>query len=361
MRYVNWFRAYSVRTLRSPAFLVIAALFIALSVFALAHPPSVKSGVPVAYCVDGSSLFTDRLAESLSAYSGTLKFYRAESEESLAADVQSGRAECGYVIPSDIEELIKQGHASDKIKLYRSPSSVADRLSQEVFYGCAAQLLDRDLVLDYVGSSDAFSDGRQGALDDIGKRYDSYLSYNLTFGFDISTVDGPQSAQAAGVSSPRTYALKYVNAAAALLIYLAGAVSAAVLAGDRERGMFDRIGGGRRIFSSLFAVSAPVLLLFLAALPILSAGTLLVSGGTLFWGFLLRFAGFSAGVCVFSWLLCLVFRRSSAILCLIPVLLAGAASLSPILLDAVRLMPSLRPASHLFLPCWYLSWISSVL
>lgn len=58
-------------------------------------------------------------------------FYLCDSEEQLKAHVASEKAECGYVVPEDLGERLRNKRIKNTITLYTSPSTVTGSLSTE--------------------------------------------------------------------------------------------------------------------------------------------------------------------------------------------------------------------------------------
>ena len=65
---------------------------------------------------------------------GMFSFYLCENEEQVREDVASRRAECGYVISSDLREKLNSRSFKRSISVYTAPSTVTASLSAETVF-----------------------------------------------------------------------------------------------------------------------------------------------------------------------------------------------------------------------------------
>ena len=63
---------------------------------------------------------------------------------------------------------------------------------------------------------------------------------------------------------------------------------------------------------------------------------------------------YTAAAGVYAWILKLLVRRSSVLLCLIPFFLMGSLIFTPVFVDIGRFVPSIRWIGRLFLPYYFL-------
>lgn len=62
------------------------------------------------------------------------QFYACDSEDALRDDVAAGRAECGYVLPVDLQEKMISGDFAGEVLVYESASSNLTKTINEVFF-----------------------------------------------------------------------------------------------------------------------------------------------------------------------------------------------------------------------------------
>lgn len=150
---ILWFFLCCKRYLkRIPFLLLLAAL--PLTALAASRMENRKDGtVRIAVCCldpEPASL-GNRLKENLLARdTGLFSFYPCENEQQVRDHVAARKAECGYLIPENLEQKINSGRFKRSITVFSAPSTVTASLSTEVVFSELAAIRNKDILEDYV-------------------------------------------------------------------------------------------------------------------------------------------------------------------------------------------------------------------
>lgn len=267
-------------------------------------------------------------------------FYACGNEEAVREEVASRRAECGYVIEPDLRGKI-QREEKRSVRVYCAPSTMLDRLTDEIVFADLARLYDREIFVQYMEKQGLAHGGA-----DVGAFYDKWLDNNATFHFEYHYLD--QNPDVRQTQEQKTTTLFPIRGIVAIMLFLTGIYSAAVLGLDEEKGLFLSLVSGERYVCRLAAVMAPVALASFSCLIALWFGGCIIGWGKeILWMSL-----YALAVSVYGLLLKSVLRSPRVIGCTIPFLLVASLTFCPVFLDIGSYLPIFRPLRWL-LPPWY--------
>lgn len=355
---VFWFFLSCRRYLKRLSFL---AILLALPAAAFLLDLAGKSGdnrIRIAVCTEPAesmqTALSFRLLEALTDAEGMFSFYACEDAKQVKEDVASRRAECGYVIAADLGERMEKKDYKRAIRVFSAPKTVTAELSQEVVFAELISLYDPELFSQYVESGSAYafsgepgSEERKALAKEAAGLYDRWAENGSTFRFSYETVDAEVVTPDAGSG------VFPVRGLAAVFVYVTGIYAAAVGASDQKRGLFVPVPWQNRAACRIASMAASVVLAALSGLFSLAAGGELENPAEE----VFSMAFYAAAVLLFSWLLCLIFRRPGLIGSLLPFFLMGSLLFCPVFADAARFLPEAGWIGRLFLPWYYLHGI----
>ena len=266
-------------------------------------------------------------------------FYLCDSEEQLKAHVASEKAECGYVVPEDLGERLRNKKIKNTITLYTSPSTVTGSLSTESIFAALARLYDRQILVDHM------QDEATGDL------YDTWYANGNIFHFEYVYGDIQIDADHVRTKSANNiFPVKGINA---VIIFIMSRYSAGILKEDEKKGLFSTLHSGEKQSCQIVMFLAlPVLSFISGILALFFAGILKSGISGIFQIAELILYTTAAGV--YAWILKLLVRSSSILLCLIPFFLMGSLIFTPVFVDIGRFVPSIGWIGRLFLPYYFL-------
>lgn len=147
MKLINRLQVLTKRILSSKLYIAMMAAIIFLSILYASLPtrtksPDIRVGI---YAVD--EYFADQLINSLYASGTIYTFYKADNQEILREDVEAGRAECGFYIPNGFfTDYVYGAVDTEPMILYNtSATTLGNAISESVFSHifklCAADIL----------------------------------------------------------------------------------------------------------------------------------------------------------------------------------------------------------------------------
>lgn len=291
---------------------------------------------------------SEQAARLLISREGPLKFYRCDSREQLLRDVESRRAECGFVFREGFGEGIEDGDLKKTVELVQSPSTVAGELAAESVSGAVMSLVGPD-GLKKLASQDFF---RQSGTDAEGARvrmmelYDRFLTDGSTFSFLYETADGTET-------DPRRWERQVFPARGlgAVYIWAAALFAAAAVYGDEKKGVYGSMPGSWKYAAVYLSTLTPALPAAGSCLLATALSGAWTSAGRELSAVIL----YSMAAALTAVLLWLIARREKLLCAVIPALLFGSLVLCPTVIDLGQWIPAVAFLQRLFPPYYYLA------
>lgn len=294
----------------------------------------------------------DSLIEKLTNRDGNIYFYKCADEDSLYQDVSTGRAECGYLIPSTLYRSLDANQKNNLIQVVVSPSSTLTNVINEVVYSelfeeYALHLLENFIrnesplpTLGSFKSADSY-------IDKAAQVYRSHLTDGSTFHFIY------QSAYQKAVT------VKYILIAPirgfiSLFIFLSAFCGCIHFYNDKENHVYDNRTKRSIYHLQILSITIPTLLMSLVGLFCLFFAGIM----NRIWMEISIILIYNLLVILFVFLLSCIIHKKYAFISTIPVFLLGSILFTPIFIDISAFIPSMKPIQYLFLPFYYLTYWS---
>lgn len=326
------------RQLKKKAFvLLLCILPIALAALGWAGKDE-NSGVKIALWAEGQ--WSEELAESLKSMDSAFTFYTCSTKEQVQKDVESRKAECGYIFEKDLKEKLDKKDYKRSIHVYTSPATVLEGLTEEVVFSAVIEKYGPELLKNYIDSAGVFSEEGTGQIQEL---YEKYKNNGSTFSFQYRTETGKQVEEKVKAVFP-------VRGMGAVFLFVIGLFSGAMLCEDEKKGLYLPISYKKKWIYSLISMVSTT---GLAGLSVLIS--FIFAGQWTGWQEFIFMAGYIGGVALFAALMKAVLRTKEAVSGAIPFFLIGSLALCPVFINTGALVPALKPFQYLFLPYYYLS------
>lgn len=349
---ILWFFLSCKRQLKKPFFLLLL-LILPAGVLMFHRAEEESSGkISIAIFTDGDE-WNEKVAETLTEGDYSFEFYRCDTLQELQDDVAGEKAECGYYFPSGFRELLREGGYRRSVKLYVSPSTVADKLSSEVVFAGLFKVFGRELLEEYAGTGQPFEEARAGGKagmepekvwSELEPLYDQYLENGSTFAFEYRTMGEGV------IRKDSVTAVFPVRGICAVFIFVMGLAAAVTAGEDEARGLYSGITAGRKRGYMLVQLAAPVLLSCISVLLCLYISGSLRGVGRECAALLV----YGLMTLLFSYLLFRIVRNSLVLSGLIPFFILGSLIVCPVFADLSAFVPVLGILRRFFLPYYYL-------
>ena len=235
-QYMLWIRLLARRLWRQPVYVALFILMPLLGYAAGFMEHEAQSGTAVAVCIeDGAwkeaimAMLSEQEADSI------LRFVYLDERGAVERYVAAGKADCGFVIASDLEEKVLDGAWQKSITVFETDSGSAAGIARERLAGVIFRLYAEECYERYMGQ---FPDTAAAFARDAYERRlvdDSTVRFQYFYGDSISQsdydmlvkydndIDGPVNNDADGtVNKQGSTAVFPVKGVFAVLIFLGG-------------------------------------------------------------------------------------------------------------------------------------------
>ena len=303
----------------------------------------------------------EEIAESLSQADtgGMFEFVLYQDEEGLKQAVASGKVECAYLFPENLEQKLREGESRRSITVYTAPSTVLEPLAGEVVFSALAARYNGIILQDYIEARAGEMDsGKKESVPDKEEVlfwYHTYLENGSTFRFEYQVLEGeeiPVPARNIGGEND-TLARKQIFPVRGLIgvfVFLSAFFSAYNLKEDEKKGLFFPLPFYERLLCKGAALAAPVFLAVCAGLISLFVagdfqGIWLETGALAACGFFSVLYGAAAGLAV---------PKAEVLAMMIPALALGLLLVCPVFIDAGKWFDFIGSLQRILPPAWYL-------
>lgn len=281
---------------------LLAALIIMTIVYQLLPAKSQSTEILVAVYMEEQDSYTASLKDELEQSSSLYQFYYTDSPSELINDVQSGKAECGFVVPENFFDAYISGSGLVKVALYETPAGTLSAAISETFFHYIFKTASPQILVDTINDS---------ALDtELRQKMQDYMNSETIFRMS-STTNGAYDYK------ENTYRMALpIREFTCLLVIFSCLFGLMMFLQDSERGIYTAL-SANRIRSIRYTT------LFASILPVYVIGIIcnLIAYGTTT---LLFISLISIGAFVFSSILSLFIKKSQTLAKILPILLLFA-------------------------------------
>lgn len=322
-----------------------------------------RSGAVVAICVEESTWREDIISLLTEPKDSVLSFVVCDDRSEVERRVAGEEADCGFVLPAEIEEKITEGQWRKSILAYETPASSITGMAKERIAGAIFRLYSEDCYAEYMGRIAA------PAAEFAREAYERHLADDSTFGFRYLYDDSesqPNSDRNVGNDNFVNTAVFPVKGVFAVLIFVSGMCGMLEYEKDKNEKRFLRIAPDIltyivNVWVATAFVSAAVLLCLWIFEGIRSCGDTVSAGSILsVWsaGMWARQIGhlviYQCMILVYCVILKVLLRSQETIAAAIPILTLGSLLCSPVFIRMGNYLPVFAVLEKLFPASYYL-------
>ena len=253
---MNRFIAAEKRILARRLYLFLIGLLLLLTViYKLLPEKSKTSDIKVAVYLEDKNEYAAELQDELAASSSLYHFYYTDSPEDATMDVQSGYAECGFIIPKDFFSAYINGTGDVKVSMLETPSTTLSAPICETLFHYIFKVSSPQILVDCVGDA--------GLNEELRERMNAYVNGDTIFQMESLT------DRAFDYENISYHIELPVFEFACLLLLFAGMFGLLLFMRDRERDIYIALGTAGQL-----GIECSVLLA--AIVPVFAAGLLAI-------------------------------------------------------------------------------------
>lgn len=281
---------------------MLGVLLILTGIYALLPAKSQSTEIRVAVYLEDTSAYTTQFKEELDAGASLYQFYYADTSTDVIRDVQSGDAECGFVLPDGFFSGYITGSGDPKVSLYETSASTLSPAISETFFHYIFKVASPQILVDTINDATL--------SEELKSRMQAYMDSDTIFRMS-SVTDGAYDYK------ENTYRIQLpIYECTCLLVLFASLFSLMLFLQDQERGIYIALSDRRRYGILCTGLGAGIL-------PVYGIG-ILCNGITYGTTTLLQVTLVSLLAYLLSFVLSLFIRKSRTLAKWIPVLLLVA-------------------------------------
>lgn len=348
MKHFIRFKLMIKRTLKQPFFYIMAAVLVMLAILSRIIPESEKStSIPVAVlCLDTSEDASDTVSDILTMNS-IFDYYTVSSSDEMYHDIASGKADSGFIIPEDYYAGCTSYSTLQDIRIIVTdgstfPSLAADEIYSVIFRYSAARILRDTIETEeiYGEYSDKYTTDE--IADFTLENYDQIISGDGIF--HVEDISGGKYNE---LSIKQSVELP-VKKLSAFFILTAALIGLLNFMNDKEYRLFIRMSGFGQFFMKLFEILAlmlPVSIISYIAILVACPDEKPIL-------LLMHMLAYLLIVCLFSFVIGLIIRKSTLLKGVLPVYLILTLIFGGIFIDLSGFNALIRIISGFF-PTFY--------
>lgn len=332
------------RILKQPVYIVMLLLLFVMTALYSRIPEREKSlYIPVAILNLDESETASLLVSDLISARSVFTFYSVSSEDEMYEDILSGKAEMGYRIPEHFFDTCTAMDTLQKIRVFTTEGTLLTPLANDVFYSYffrrSALLILYDRLKEL---ADTEKLNAETLIQEAGALYRSYLESDSVF-----SVEDASGGKYEDVTETRSIHLP-IRKLSAFFLLTAALLGTASCLYDKEHNVFLSLSKKEQRFLNLTQITASVF-----PIGVLSFVCLLVIRELPVTELLLRLVIYMLFVCIFAYIVGLIFKKSTSYYKVLPLFLIITFLFSGILFDLSDFDSRLKTISMFFPPYYF--------
>ena len=184
---IVWFGLFLKQNMKNASTWLMLCVMLAL-LWIVGHiemPDGANRTVSVCY---QDSKYEREIAKLLENSTTEFSFEAAESADEVFQNVETGIAECGFVLDEDFDELIEEGKWEEIVTCYSSPFGTKTEVAKENFYAALFPIYSRWLLTATEG--EIYKETNQARLEALLRKHDELIGGELIFSFEEVRIGG---------------------------------------------------------------------------------------------------------------------------------------------------------------------------
>lgn len=344
----TYFHLFTKRLFQKPIYLFVLLLLPCFSYFYSQSTINQDDSLNVALYIEGKDPLAVSIVADLLEADSQVHFYEVTDYETLTKDVITRKAECAYIFPDNLSELLDQKKKKDMITVLHAPSSILMPLSNEIVFSSLFRHYAKNIMLDYALDYEAFhSYDAEAMSEELLASYEHYMTEEVPYEFKFTTLGTQTSLE----PSSESLVISPIRGIFAVLMFLTALFSVVDWFKDQKKQIFLAVSYSKKPFVSILSILVPTLFCGIFG----QISLLLSHTYTDFLHETIYFAAYLVFVVGFCYFIKSFFRNGFSFSGIIPVFTMGSLIFAPVFFDFSSLFQIFKILEHLFLPSYFLN------
>ena len=359
-QYLVWIKLLTKRLWRQPAYIGLMLLIPILGYAVSMMEQEGTGGAVVSVCVE-EGVWGSRIADGLREQEkdSVLAFVFYDDAAAVEQSVVGGTADCGFVIPSNIEEAVSDEDWRRSITVYETSASSITGMAKERISGVVFKLYSEQRYREYMG------DISEDIVDFAEEAYESHLVDDSTFGFRYINYDqySQSNPDTADTYDMIVFPIKGVFA---VIIFISGMCGMLEYDTDRREKRFVRMAPNMLTYMvdvwipTVFVSFAVLICLWISDGVRLEGGQLSMGAMLSVWDFRMwlsqigHLVVYQCIIVLYCCVLGIILRRQETVAAAIPILSLGSLVCAPVFIRLSMYVPIFAVLEKLFPVTYYL-------
>lgn len=344
----TYFHLFTKRLFQKPIYLFVLLLLPCFSYFYSQSTINQDDSLNVALYIEGKDPLAVSIVADLLEADSQVHFYEVTDYETLTKDVITRKAECAYIFPDNLSELLDQKKKKDMITVLHAPSSILMPLSNEIVFSSLFRHYAKNIMLDYVLDYEAFhSYDAEAMSEELLASYEHYMTEEVPYEFKFTTLGTQTSLE----PSSESLVISPIRGIFAVLMFVTALFSVVDWFKDQKKQIFLAVSYSKKPFVSILSILVPTLFCGIFG----QISLLLSHTYTDFLHETIYFAAYLVFVVGFCYFIKSFFRNGFSFSGIIPVFTMGSLIFAPVFFDFSSLFQIFKILEHLFLPSYFLN------
>lgn len=344
----TYFHLFTKRLFQKPIYLFVLLLLPCFSYFYSQSTINQDDSLNVALYIEGKDPLAVSIVADLLEADSQVHFYEVTDYETLTKDVITRKAECAYIFPDNLSELLDQKKKKDMITVLHAPSSILMPLSNEIVFSSLFRHYAKNIMLDYALDYEAFhSYDAEAMSEELLASYEHYMTEEVPYEFKFTTLGTQTSLE----PSSESLVISPIRGIFAVLMFVTALFSVVDWFKDQKKQIFLAVSYSKKPFVSILSILVPTLFCGIFG----QISLLLSHTYTDFLHETIYFAAYLVFVVGFCYFIKSFFRNGFSFSGIIPVFTMGSLIFAPVFFDFSSLFQIFKILEHLFLPSYFLN------
>ncbi|MCM1049021.1 MAG: hypothetical protein NC433_11430 [Clostridiales bacterium] len=190
------------RILKTPAFVFMLFVMLVIAAAVSMTEQGEKEGTVIGIVIEQAEIaevsavyeeWKQDFTSQLNSQEGILQFRFYENKDRLIRAVERNEADCGFIVPYDLKDMLTSETWRSAVTVYISSSSALTQMAKEKISAAVFTLYSEESYVNYIKNSQAFAPAQTGMDDNVNNDKDNNIEEIVDFAknaYESHLIDG---------------------------------------------------------------------------------------------------------------------------------------------------------------------------